>query len=582
MSYSLEVKVYAASHKGLVRKNNEDNFYINGRYLLDDEREGFPVLDTDCTRSSQLYAVCDGMGGEAFGELASLKVVQAMQKLDSYLATEYGSEPENKPALISDFVTDTNDEICELIRLKDNIRMGSTISALHVFENKAVTINIGDSRVYLFRDNELKQLTKDHTEAESLIEAGAITAEQAKKHESKRKLTKHFGVKPEEETLIPDICSEIEVHEGDIFVLCSDGLADMISEEEFSRILSDKSNSGEIHTLLIKSALAAGGEDNITAVVVKVAKLEEVASRINRKGISKPIVKDTAKKQLDPVMVVAPVLIIAALILSVFAWRFIIYSINSSESAKGTSKQVVKEEAEAPKDSDQEQGSLETSDEAKDQEQTPAIPADYRIQKGDNLSKISEKFYGNKSMVKAIMALNGIKDANNILVGQVIKLPEPGVDYSSMIEANSATADTNSSTSQPTELPEEYIIKTGDSLYKISEYFYKDTSMVSSIMELNGLANPNSVFAGQKIKLPKEKLTTPAPSPGGTTASGDNKKESTEIPEQYKILAGENLYKISERFYGSTSMVKAIMELNEMTDANKVFAGQVIKLPPKR
>lgn len=226
--------------------------------------------DTDCydvfdrqKHSSYCYAVCDGMGGYEYGEKASLEVMKCLEK-------EYSQE---ESIDLRESILFFNRTICALTNGTDNKRMGTTIVLLHIKGKTATFANVGDSRLYLFRDNDLNQLSQDHTTARQLIELGVIDKDQARQDKKNHELTQYLGIN-EEEFLIEPFCGEsVTVKKGDVFLLCSDGVTDMLSDEEICSILmehkKDEFSQNDVERI-IEKALDNGGKDNITAVIARV------------------------------------------------------------------------------------------------------------------------------------------------------------------------------------------------------------------------------------------------------------------------------------------------------------------------
>ena len=244
---------------GKIRDNHEDNYYLCGTYREDvnllrsrDEHTGYD----DCA----LFSVCDGMGGQEHGEIASLIAIKHLRPHDMHSV---------KSEAQKDFL-ESNQAICDEIIKADGVRMGSTVAALYIDRGKAISGNIGDSRVYLFRDHELNQISEDHDEAARLVKMGVLTPEEAKKDKRRHRLTQHLGLFEDE--LIPEVYwSElIEIKDGDRFLLCSDGITDMLSDELICEILNNNDNTEKTADLLIEQALSVGGKDNATALVVDV------------------------------------------------------------------------------------------------------------------------------------------------------------------------------------------------------------------------------------------------------------------------------------------------------------------------
>ena len=239
---------------GKIRKNNEDNFFFDGR-CMEADNNGLkrPVTMTKTLRRELCIAIFDGMGGENFGEVASFAAADCMQyttrKLKDYFI------PERKflnsmCVKINDAVVAKQQELC-------TERMGSTMVALYFSHGYVYVCNLGDSRAYRLRDGEFLQLSEDHIEQRE--------GEQRKK----APLTQHLGINPEEFLIEPHIAKG-ELKLGDQYLLCSDGLTDMLSNFEIDEILNRALSTEECVQELIDAALEKGGRDNITAIVCRI------------------------------------------------------------------------------------------------------------------------------------------------------------------------------------------------------------------------------------------------------------------------------------------------------------------------
>lgn len=243
---------------GKVRTNNEDNFYCAGRFRENvDDNAGFFAGTARASRF--LAAVCDGMGGEQSGEIASLLAA-------SHLTP--GTLEEAPQAALS-AIRAANDAICQA-SLAGSGRMGSTVTALYIDRNAAITCNLGDSRIYRLRGGVLTQLTTDHCKSERLVRMGLLTPEQARSHPSKHELTQHLGIFPEEMLVEPDISQPLPLQRGDTFLLCSDGLTDMVDDAAIARTLASSGSTGKLARSLVQQALSSGGRDNVTVLVIQV------------------------------------------------------------------------------------------------------------------------------------------------------------------------------------------------------------------------------------------------------------------------------------------------------------------------
>ncbi|MCL2078651.1 MAG: serine/threonine-protein phosphatase [Oscillospiraceae bacterium] len=238
------VESAAITHIGSIKDNNEDNYYINGKYKADYE------VDTEAfaekkAYESYTYAVCDGMGGESYGELASLIAVATLAKFPK----------EDFRKNINNYLASASEFICDLIRKDEKRRSGTTIAILNIQGKTAVAYNVGDSRVYFCRKGKLYLLSKDHTDPET-----------------ENKLTRYIGILPGDAGVEPHTSKVIKLKKGDTFLLCSDGLTDGVSNSDIAEIIS---STNEAATLMAKQLAAAaqekGGKDNVTVLVVKVS-----------------------------------------------------------------------------------------------------------------------------------------------------------------------------------------------------------------------------------------------------------------------------------------------------------------------
>ena len=246
------------THQGKIRENNEDNFYWNGKIRADVNENQLCYKGVE-TAGQVLAAVCDGMGGEAHGELASLIAVRALKPCSV--------EQVQETALAS--IQMANAKICDEIEKNTGKRMGTTFAALYIENDKAVCCNVGDSRVYWMHEGTLTQLSVDHNQVSRLIAAGILTREEARRNKNRHVLTQYLGIFEEEMAIRPAFSEEITLDDGDIFLLCSDGLTDMVTDEEIVEILQTGKPEGQAERLA-ERALEHGGRDNITVIVCQV------------------------------------------------------------------------------------------------------------------------------------------------------------------------------------------------------------------------------------------------------------------------------------------------------------------------
>jgi len=248
------------THIGLVRGNNEDNYFINGICKTDNKVtvEGY---EDNRERDTYLYAVFDGMGGERYGEKASMI---AAKSLIEYISTDVRRT-------VGEYIRRANKLICDEIVRNNGVRSGTTLALLYIRDNKVISYNIGDSRTYLFRKGDLYLLSEDHTEVQRLINMRKIDEESARHHKSKNRLTQHLGIFPDEMRIEPYVSKEVRLKSNDILMVCSDGLTDMVCDDDIGDIMAreDLDASG-IAKELAATAQDNGGRDNTTVIVVKI------------------------------------------------------------------------------------------------------------------------------------------------------------------------------------------------------------------------------------------------------------------------------------------------------------------------
>ena len=295
---------------GRIRHENQDNLYANGAYR-EDISDNSTFRHTCASRGFGLYAVADGLGGESHGGLASLAAVQAMGELghgsgvvgDAHLGVPPASGGRRHSfrrrqdiGRLERYIHERNEAICGVIADHGGERAGSTFVGLWVDGDTAIYANIGDSRAYLLRGKTLTQLSRDHTPVRQMIELGILDRRSARVHPSRHRLTQHLGIPPSE-MLIDPHSGQLQASQGDLFLLCSDGLTDMLDDDAIESALNSALNSepnvepnsalnsvpnsapnsapnapGDVKNgaeALYSSALDAGGKDNITILLVR-------------------------------------------------------------------------------------------------------------------------------------------------------------------------------------------------------------------------------------------------------------------------------------------------------------------------
>jgi serine/threonine protein phosphatase PrpC len=249
----VKYKVDFISHRGKIRAKNEDNAYINGRYREDVEESIWQYKEEFLDNA--LLAVFDGVGGERGGETASKIAAQTMDEYNNGCFTKN----------IMDYIYEVNFRIST----NTNRKMATTYAAVSIEDNIYHFSNIGDSKGYLCRNGKLRKMTKDHNTVQLLVEEGLLTEEQAKKHPQRHVIYQALGMQEEDIEPEPYISEKQNAQEGDLLLLCTDGVTDMITEAEIEEILLDKMIQNKAK-IIVDRAMEKGGKDNITALIVEV------------------------------------------------------------------------------------------------------------------------------------------------------------------------------------------------------------------------------------------------------------------------------------------------------------------------
>lgn len=264
-------KINAAvmNNMGRVRTNNEDNFYLDGVYMQKKAMDKGGLFQKNTSSSAQVYAVCDGMGGEAAGEEASFAAIRSIAQNHSTLCNS------NNPAKLTHFVQNLSD-LVYLKAQERGARSGTTLAMALIHEQTIRIVHVGDSRIYSMRGNTLKQMTLDHSEVQRMIELGIITKREAKEHPKRHVISQYLGMPTQEVKVEPGISEPIALASGDRYLLCSDGLTDMVNDSDIELLLAKASSASEACAALVKQALKMGGKDNVTIMALFVSKSRPV------------------------------------------------------------------------------------------------------------------------------------------------------------------------------------------------------------------------------------------------------------------------------------------------------------------
>ena len=258
----VNIKLAAGTDVGLVRKNNEDNLLFHGN-ILEEEHLGIvgewnhsPIS----TQEIQMYGVFDGMGGHSKGEYASYIAASTAKKAAEFLKVAVRDEI----IVLDDICKRANHLICRKSK-EEMIITGTTLSILIIKGGKYWSCNLGDSPIFRIRDGEITSLYEEHTE-KSVDE---ISYGKDKARGKSYPLTQYVGI-PEDELKLEPYVQYGDINRGDIFLLCSDGMTDMVSEKQICEILFGEDELGNKIKHLEQCSLENGGKDNITIIGVEI------------------------------------------------------------------------------------------------------------------------------------------------------------------------------------------------------------------------------------------------------------------------------------------------------------------------
>jgi PPM family protein phosphatase len=241
----MRLSSFAATDVGLQRAGNEDS-HLRGRTV---------------------FAVADGLGGHQGGEVASAMAVERLGALDG----RSFAEPTQAAAALADAIADANRAILERGVADQGLwGMGTTVTAAAVVGDLVLQLaHVGDSRAYLLRgDGPPRQLTTDHTVVGELVRRGRLTPQQAASHPERSILTRAVGLDPNVQVEQP---APLGLQPGDQVLLCSDGLTETVADEQLAQVLAGQADGDDACRALVAAANAAGGPDNITVVLLRVA-----------------------------------------------------------------------------------------------------------------------------------------------------------------------------------------------------------------------------------------------------------------------------------------------------------------------
>lgn len=258
------LEIAAVTDIGQKRTSNQDNFFVNGCYIdhYNIAAERFETVDE---METHVLAVCDGMGGQADGDVAAMTGVATVS--DFYHSLRASGSAEETEQLAQSVLREANERILEQGRVSGK-KMGSTISMLVVDANYVYACNLGDSEIYHKNQFGIERLSKPQTFAQALVDVGAISEDQASHSYIRNQLSHYLGM--ENRRGIRPNAQFTSVRNGDMLLICSDGITDVLQSHSIYATLSSGRPVKDIADTLIEKALRKGSGDNLTVVIARV------------------------------------------------------------------------------------------------------------------------------------------------------------------------------------------------------------------------------------------------------------------------------------------------------------------------
>ncbi len=265
----IKLRVGVVSVRGNYREHNEDNYFVPGRRSVrhDSNSDSQANQIAMTLEPSNLFIVADGMGGQQAGEQASLMAVELIPRAITRRLAPEDNEPNRVKEGIRDAVAEVNQEILGSSgAVTEFTNMGTTV-VLALFRNDRVYVaGIGDSRAYRLREGRIERLTKDHSLADALLEAGTISAEELPTHKFKNVLYLYLGSKDARGG--PEDVRVLDVRPGDRLLMASDGLTGVVPDPELKQVLSTIDDPQQAAVTLKDMALANDSKDNVTCLII--------------------------------------------------------------------------------------------------------------------------------------------------------------------------------------------------------------------------------------------------------------------------------------------------------------------------
>lgn len=444
MEGTIRIGCAVVSHIGSDRISNDDRIYVNGRFLQTYQIDNSHI-SLEAVGNQFIFAVSDCMDIE-IDESSKISITEELKK--------FHKKTRNSTKDIQIKLDEMVEQVQQSNNLLYSLSLGgetgspcnTAFAGLIIDGGSIAAVNLGNCRIYKLDSENLKPVINDFKRTERLLKMGIINDEQAEMLSGKQKSSSADGsLKVKKSEIFP-------VKEGNVYLLCSNGLIDSVSEDTIYGILSDNFEIDAAAELLVKEAVKNGSEDNVTAMVVRIHQVQETAAPVNqarnvtiRRLQASPArySRIAGKNKLDMAKLVSTFIIFAVIAAVVFGAFTFWLNLRKPGKDKDVLSQNTTRTSDAsgsnardtvPDDSEEAEGA---------QSSTSVVPENnsnngdvnggadtpigdnttYTVKAGDNLLKISRQFYGDESKYKLIMQANNITDPDKIKIGQILKIP---------------------------------------------------------------------------------------------------------------------------------------------------------------
>jgi serine/threonine protein phosphatase PrpC/LysM repeat protein len=490
MEKYIRLNATVVSNTGIIPEKNKDNFYMNGRFIYEHETGSIQV-SFDNEEPDYIFVVMDSMEKQLEEKNVLLSMTKELRKF-------HRKAIQNESNLVekTDQLKELAEEVSNLIFSSNtsslDIEESPSMAGLLIEDNTAMSINNGSTKIYLLRDGNFEKIAGAASKTESMLKMGIITDEQANLIDEEAGENKDTENKP----------GIIRLKENDMFLMCTDGVLNAVDEEQIFEIMSMRNDTGVIANMLIREAIRNSGEDNCTAMVIRVDSLAE--------GVIPPVIPLIKEEEPDE----------EVLETTGDMEEDIEIDDDTDIEEDDVYEDEVSQETDIDRLFDNDEHLL--VDDKIDSRKRKKLSHDDRMKKKRlNLIKriISLAVLAilvsllTIYVVKWISGLTGKKNNADDLIATTEKTTsaaateEATVLVSPSPEPSPTTAPTPTSKPSPapteSEWPKSYTVKAGDTLYKIARAFYNNDSYYKKIMEANNITNPNHITVGQKLIIPK-------------------------------------------------------------------------------